>query len=397
MPYQFPARPPQESLDYFRAKRLTPSFDHRDVYREEHGYAFTVAKVMQLDVLEVIHNAVDQALAEGRTFQQFKKDLTPLLQKLGWWGQQVVTDPLTGEEVLARLGSPRRLKTIYRVNMRTARAAGQWDRIERSRETHPYLLYELGPSREHRDQHVRWAGILLPSDDPWWQTHFPPNGWGCKCRVRQVSQREAERLKATGRHLTDAPPIGAREWTNKRTGEVLEVPDGIDPGFDINAGIARQTHIQNLITNKLNSANPDLAAATARELVNGPAFTLFLKNPKGNYPVAALDGDLKTRLSASQNAVILSDQTLAKQRRHHPELTDTEYRLLPDVVNRGLVVAQGDQRLVFFHREGRIYKAVVKATQDGKELYLVTFHRTDDERELEREKSRGRVVREELK
>ena len=46
--------------------------------------------------------------------------------------------------------------------------------------------------------------------------------------------------------------------------------------------------------------------------------------------------------------------------------------------------------------EGRIYKAVVKATQDSKELYLVTFHRTDDGRELEREKSRGRVVREEL-
>jgi len=47
--------------------------------------------------------------------------------------------------------------------------AGQWERIERATKTPPYLLYQLGPSREHRPEHVGWARILLRADHPWWE------------------------------------------------------------------------------------------------------------------------------------------------------------------------------------------------------------------------------------
>ena len=76
-------------------------------------------------------------------------------------------------------------------NRRTAYAAGQWARILRTAKALPYLLYSLGPNRDH---HVAIAGTILPFDTPFWHTHFPPNGWGCKCRVRQISSRERERL-----------------------------------------------------------------------------------------------------------------------------------------------------------------------------------------------------------
>ena len=88
--------------------------------------------------------------AEGQTLRQFQKSLTPALQKKGWWGVKPLRDPVTGDIVEARLGSPRRLRVIYDANMRTARAAGQWGRIQRGKRSHPYLIYELGPSREHR-------------------------------------------------------------------------------------------------------------------------------------------------------------------------------------------------------------------------------------------------------
>ena len=95
---------------------------------------------MQLDVLSSIRNAVDDALENGKTFEQFKKDLTPELQKRGWWGVKNVVDPKTGETLPARLGSPRRLKTIYRANMRSARAAGQYERAQRTKRALPYFL-----------------------------------------------------------------------------------------------------------------------------------------------------------------------------------------------------------------------------------------------------------------
>ena len=246
-----PVPVPKEALDYLRAKGYRVGFDHRDVFQEEHATAWTVAKAMRLDILEAIRAAVDEAIEGGMTFAAFKRDLQPLLEKLGWWGRGELLDPLTGETREVQLGSPRRLKTIYDVNLRQAHAAGQWERIERTTRTHPYLLYALGPSREHRPEHMGWAGILLRADDPWWETHFPPNGWGCKCRVRQVSRREAERLQASGSYVTTAPDLGMQEYVNQRTGQVISVPKGVEPGWAYNPGkVSRLARAQQLLEEK---------------------------------------------------------------------------------------------------------------------------------------------------
>ena len=234
--YRFPGPVPREALDYFRGKGFQPSFSWLDVWREEHAWAFSVAKAAEQDLLVDLRGAVDRALAEGRTFREFSRDLTPILEEQGWWGRQKVRDPKTGEDVVAELGSPRRLKIIYDANLRTARAAGQWDRAQRTQDTHPYVLYELGPSENHRTEHVAWAGTILSVKDPWWRTHWPPNGWGCKCRVRLISRREAERLGG----VTARPAALAVEWRNKRTGKVHRVPRGIDPGWDYNPGLERR-------------------------------------------------------------------------------------------------------------------------------------------------------------
>lgn len=254
--YTFPGVVPKEAQAFFRAKGYRVGFSFLDVFREEHATAFTVAKAMEIDILETIRQAADQALADGQNYRQFARELMPQLERLGWTGRQDVVDPATGEIVEAELGTPRRLKLIYRTNLRTARAAGQWDRAQRTKRTQPYLLYELGPSENHREEHVQWAGIILPIDDPWWQTHYPPNGWGCKCRVRQISRAEYKRLTATGRYRTTAPNIETRDWTNRRTGEVLQVPAGIDPGWDTNPGqLGRLAQAEKQLAEK--SANAD--------------------------------------------------------------------------------------------------------------------------------------------
>jgi len=270
-----PGPPPTEALAWFRAKGFALGWDWRDVWREEHALAFTVAKIMELDLLADVRAAVESALADGQTFREFAQALTPVLQKAGWWGIQVQTDPLTGEQREVQLGSPRRLRVIYETNLRTARAAGQWERIQDTKDALPYLLYTLGPSREHRPEHVKWHGTLLPADDPWWSDHFPPNGWGCKCRVRPVSRREYARLQDTGVQApptaetqlpgggrtsskvpvqTTAPPSPTVPWENTRTGETVQVPVGIDPGWDYNPG-ARREHLDALLADKTRNAS----------------------------------------------------------------------------------------------------------------------------------------------
>lgn len=236
MPAARPGPIPEEALAYFRRKEIVPGWDYRDVWRGEHRAAFTVAKMMRRDLLASVRESIDAAIANGVPYADWSRDIEPMLADAGWWGRGESTDPKTGETRVVQLGSPRRLDTIYRTNMRVARAAGQWSRMTRTADTHPFAVYELGPSAEHRAEHAAWAGTVLPLDNPWWDTHAPPNGWGCKCRMRQLSRRAAERLGG----VTAAPPITTVEWRNKRTGKTERVPAGIDPGWDYNPGRDRQ-------------------------------------------------------------------------------------------------------------------------------------------------------------
>ena len=90
--YQFPNEPPEAVKAWFAAKGLKPSFNWADVWQYEHQVSFTVAKAMQLDILQDLRDAVARAINNGQTLQQFRKALTPLLQKKGWWGIKDMTD-----------------------------------------------------------------------------------------------------------------------------------------------------------------------------------------------------------------------------------------------------------------------------------------------------------------
>jgi hypothetical protein len=47
-------------------------------------------------------------------------------------------------------------------------------------------------------------------DDPFWQTNYPPNGWGCRCRVRPYSEAA---LKKRGLKVIKNPKsIADKDW-----------------------------------------------------------------------------------------------------------------------------------------------------------------------------------------
>lgn len=235
---------PEQAVAFFRDKELLASFAWQDVWRQEHEVAFTVAKMADLDLLSDMRDAVDAAIAEGLTLEQFKARITPTLVKAGWWGVKEQVDPDTGQKQLVQLGSPRRLQTIFRTNMMTSYSAGEWQNIVDSADDAPYLMYDAVDDNRTRPQHHAWDGTVLRWDDPWWQTHRPPNGYNCRCSVIQLG---ADDLSLVGKTKPDkAPPVKTREWTNRRTGEVMKVPLGIDPGFDYNPGQDRKAQLQHL-------------------------------------------------------------------------------------------------------------------------------------------------------
>ena len=85
-------------------------------------------------------------------------------------------------------------------------------------------------------QHLAWDGLSLRADDPFWDAHYPPNGWNCGCRVMASSDEDLARRGKSG--PDPSPPVATRMWRDKNTGEIHTLPVGIDPGFDYNVGKA---------------------------------------------------------------------------------------------------------------------------------------------------------------
>ena len=92
----------------------------------------------------------------------------------------------------SKAGEAWRTRVIYQTNLMTSYAAGRRaqlldpDLVERR----PFWRYVHNDSVTHpRPQHKRWGDmkLTLRHDHPFWETHFPPNGWGCKCRVVAVA------------------------------------------------------------------------------------------------------------------------------------------------------------------------------------------------------------------
>ena len=252
---------PKDAIAVYEARRgrLVETFQWQDFWGEEHADRFTVAKSAGFDILKDIDAAFIKAMSEGQSPRQFAKELTPILQAKGWWGRKIVPDPLIEEDVVAQLGSPRRLKTIFETNMRSSYAAGHWSSFERNKTTRPYLRYVAIMDEHTRPAHAALHNLVLPVDHPFWEKFAPPNGWGCRCVLQSLSERDIRRLQREGENLKFQPPeYSSRDYVNRRTGEVTEVPDGIDPGWAYNPGKAGYHSLK--AAEKLVDASPDLAA-----------------------------------------------------------------------------------------------------------------------------------------
>lgn len=367
--------PPEEAIEYFRQKGFAIGFDYRDVWQAQHQAAFTVAKVMQLDLLKDIRAEVDRALAEGITLREFQQRLTPALQARGWWGRQERLDPLTGEMREVQLGSPRRLKTIYDTNLRTAHSEGQWQRTQDRKESFPYLQYDGANSEHPRLQHRAWDGLVLPVDDPFWQSHMPVKAWGCKCRVIPLSRGQLQRQ---GLEVADTPEVASRPYVNARTGEVQQIPEGVDPAFHYPPG-GRRASLNRHLVDKLEATPAPIARTAVADLVQGRAFAEWYRSPAGRFPLACLLPQTTEHLGARSQLLSLSEEALAAQLADQPDVTLEDYALVQTLLDGGRAIQQADGSLVYLLEQADGAVLVLTVVRTGAAVLLGSLRRLSGE------------------
>lgn len=371
-------RVPPEVPRYFADKSLRPAFSWLDVWGQEHAYAFTVAKAVDAELLATFKASIQRAIEGGQGFETWRQALRPELERLGWAKPRRVADP-TGQrpDSVVNFAAPGRLQTIFSANMRSARAAGQWERIQRSKGALPFLLYVRTTSARPRPQHLAWAGTLLPADDAWWSTHFPPNGWRCKCAVRQVSRFEAEELLGQEGYSDEAPPAAERTFVNRRTGEVSRVPDGIDPGWANNPGLNRARTLMQNLEAKLEEAGPAVATRAIGEIWRSDVPAVMKALPERVQLPVAYSTTLQARTGAAGPMISVSNETLRRKTTGKADPgSRAAFEHVQALVDQGLRIDRGERGLWAVGWVGKsLWRAVIKRSKDGY-LYLSTMTRT---------------------
>ena len=215
--------PMTEALEYFRQKVRVPTRTWTDIWQGAHARAFAVAGVQRDDLLAGIKAALDKAIAQGTTLEEFRRDLGPLMDGLGWRAR-------------GRAYEGWRTRLVYQANLNAAYAAGRYAQMTEPEtlEALPFWAYRHSRKRDPRPEHLAWDGKVLAADDAWWRTHYPPNGWGCGCWAEPLSRRQ---MRALGKEGPDpSPEVETRPWVDPNTGERRDVPKGIDPGWAHNHG-----------------------------------------------------------------------------------------------------------------------------------------------------------------
>jgi len=257
--------PPADAMRWMQGRAHGAlTFSWQDLMQEEHSRQFTVSRLARLDLLQSVHESLSRSVAGDLSRRDWMRDAEQLLRQAGWWGEKQVLDPNTGKMVKTTF-NPARLQLIYDTNTRQAASRGQWERALRAQDSHPYLRYITMRDDRVRQEHAAWDDVTLPIDHPFWQTHRPPCGYRCRCRFTSVNRADYDKgVTPRGTPMVKkAPPAETREVVNRRTGEVMSVPKGVDPGFG--ASPNKDASLDLLVAEKLKSAIPAIAHAAQYE------------------------------------------------------------------------------------------------------------------------------------
>lgn len=194
----------KEAVEYFKKKINLPTKRWNDLEGAMHTRAFTVAGAMRADILLDFRKAVDAAIEKGESLQDFRDRFYNIASK---WRE---SDPSFDEKMQRPKYGAWRSKVIYQTNILTSAAAAQERQARAMPDVFTHAKYVCMMMPTSREQHKAWNGTVLPVNDPWWEKHSPPNGFGCLCEKEFISKYEMD----SGIEKVTKAPTAPNDTTN---------------------------------------------------------------------------------------------------------------------------------------------------------------------------------------
>lgn len=82
------------------------------------------------------------------------------------------------------------LETEYNHAIISSQQAAIWARAQDNTDMFPNLKYVTVGDERVRQSHKALDGIIRPINDPFWDTHYPPLDWNCRCTVEPTVEGE---------------------------------------------------------------------------------------------------------------------------------------------------------------------------------------------------------------
>ncbi|MBS9777181.1 MAG: minor capsid protein [Gammaproteobacteria bacterium] len=358
---------PKKAKEWFAKKQISTK-NYRDITSAEHAKVFTVANITNLDMLNDLKSSLDDAIASGKPFNAWKKELFNTLKRKGWLqkvaGKTEIFDPSTGEHFMGG----HRLQRIYRTNMQSAYSAQQYQHYIANIDNRPYWRYDAVGDSRTRPSHSALNGLVYRYDDPFWSSHYPPNGYNCRCSVTPLAERDIKRGTIDVAKTADEDVVTVDKIINKH-GDTVPV-NGVringkthtpNVGFDYNVG--RMNYRP-----RLDNYDPDLAHAFCVREMSGRDFAYNYDRVERSLPVikqrlgvtddvklsnqqllharnelavfnsyagGMLSTEIAEKIGSTTRTAWLSDDTLIKQfnSRLNQDFGLSDYSLIPSIIN----------------------------------------------------------------
>ncbi|HDR0915504.1 TPA: phage head morphogenesis protein [Pasteurella multocida] len=255
----------EEQVKYFEKKLNLPTNSYLDVLGEEHDYFFMVAGANRNEVLTAFREAVDAAIANGETLEDFRKRFDDIVAQTGWQYKG---------------GRNWRTRIIYDTNVYGAYNRGRLKQHLDLANVLPYWEYHHHDNAHPRQEHIDLDGTILPASDPFWRYYYPIKAYGCHCTV---TAHDEDDLAEMGKKVSPSPEI---EWEEKLVGvrsgnpRVVNVPKGYDVGFSPhnfdNITQPRNVDVDKLLLQKMTTAEPYLASLLIDDVLKNPKAMVLL-------------------------------------------------------------------------------------------------------------------------
>ena len=212
--------------------------------------SFSVAGLATHDQLNGVLDSLTKAVSAGTPYSQWAKELN-----------------VDGVAL-----PPYRLENIYRTNLQNAYQRGHWEQVQSSKAVRPFLMYDAINDTRTRPSHKAMDGIIRPVDDPFWNSHYPSNGFQCRCTVISLSEAQAKARS------------GGDNGLNKKVDTNTMKPDS---GWDYNVGEDISVGVNKVIKDKLNATKAPLKKPLKNSVLVPDSDPLHVDNIVAKTPAKA--------------------------------------------------------------------------------------------------------------